>query len=67
MYTYWWVHVYLVFPVITVGLDNTTYTVPEDGGVVQVCVEILEGELEQEAEVTLSTNDGSAAGIYVRS
>ena len=47
---------------ITVGLENTTYTVPEDGGVVQVCVEILEGQLEQEAEVTLATNDGSAAG-----
>ncbi len=36
--------------------------VDEDDGTVQVCVRILEGELDREITVTLSTMDVTAIG-----
>ena len=48
-----------LFSEIVIGFDNTAYTIPEDGGKVEVCV-VRIGDLERMAEVILSTMDGSA-------
>ena len=58
-------HEYLIFllgTVITVELENRTYTVPENEGHVEVCAVIVRGSLERTVTVTLSTEHGSATG-----
>lgn len=39
------------------------YTVVENEGDVEVCVEITDGSLQRDVIVTLETRDGSAEGI----
>ena len=53
---------FLLDTVITVELENRTYTVPENVGHVQVCAVIVRGSLERTVTVSLSTEDGSATG-----
>ena len=47
---------------ISVELENRTYTVPENEGHVEVCAVIVHGSLERTVTVALSTEDGSATG-----
>ena len=53
-------------PGITVGLMQTSYNTPEIGGPLSVCVEILNGNLEKNVSLTLSTSDGTAIGMNFR-
>lgn len=53
---------FLLDTVITVELENRTYTVPENEGPVEVCAVIVRGSLERTVTVSLSTEDGSAKG-----
>lgn len=51
---------------ITVGLQDTAYTVLENSKAVEICAILLDGTLEREANVmlsTISTIDDSATGI----
>jgi len=50
---------------VTIGLERTSYTTAEDGGSVEVCAVVVEGELERSSEVSISTVDGSATGQSV--
>ena len=50
---------------VVIGLEETSYTTAEDGGAVEVCAVVVEGELERSAEVSISTVDGSATGQLV--
>ena len=38
------------------------FVLPESAGTVEVCAVLLDGELERDVIVTLSTSDGSAIG-----
>ena len=54
---------------VTFGFTQTMYQVPEEdsegnGYVVEVCVELLSGELDREVVVALADLDGSAVGEY---
>ena len=40
------------------------YTVPEEGGFVEVCAVVLDGSLERTVSITLQTFPGSAAGEH---
>ena len=55
-------HFFLLGTVITIELENRTYTVPENEGHVEVCAVIVRGSLERTVTVSLSTKDGSATG-----
>ena len=46
---------------MTIGLENTVYSVAEDGGEVEVCVSVI-SSLEREVDVTLATEDDTATG-----
>ena len=46
---------------VSVGLEQTEYTVGESEGAVLVCA-ILTGEHERNVLVTIATSDGSAIG-----
>lgn len=48
---------------ITVGLEETAYSVVENAEIIEICAVLLQGSLAREASITLSTTDGSAAGI----
>ena len=56
-------HFFLLGTVITIELENRTYTVPENERHVEVCAVIVRGSLERTVTVTLSTKDGSAIGL----
>ena len=47
---------------VVIGLEETSYTTPESG-TVEVCASLLQGQLERNAEVVLSTQDGEAIGL----
>ena len=55
--------IFLLGTVITVELENMTYTVPENEGHVEVCAVIVRGSLERTVTVTLYTKDDSAIGL----
>ena len=46
-----------------IGLEETSYTTPESG-TVEVCASLLQGQLERNVEVILSTQDGEAIGLF---
>lgn len=50
-------------PVVTVALEQTTYSVEETAGVVQVCV-VLTGGIEINIPVTFTSREGSALGKF---
>ena len=52
------------FPALVVGfrMDNT---VPEDVGSVNVCVEVLSGELGMDIALKITSNDGTAKGDLI--
>ena len=45
---------------------QTSYNTPEIGGPLSVCVEILNGNLERNVSLTLTTSDGTAIGMTFR-
>jgi len=47
--------------VINVGLQDTEYSISEHSGVVTVCA-VLDGEIERDLQVTLSTQSNTAVG-----
>ena len=51
---------------VTIGFEMPNYTVPEDGGFVEVCAVVLDGGLERTVNITLETLPGSAAGWLKR-
>ena len=51
--------------VITPQFENTEYSVPEDGGSVEICIAIQPDQLEREVVVTLQTVDDTATGTYM--
>ncbi len=55
----------LSLAVATVSLEESSYTVDEDDGVVEVCAELIDGDLETDISVCLSTMDDSAVGEYI--
>ena len=50
---------------ITVGLEDTAYSVLENAEMVEICAVLLQGALERETNITLSTMDGSATGTVM--
>ena len=58
-----WVRLNLLFlsAVVTVRLENTSYSTSEEFGTVTVCA-VLEGSTERHLQVTLSTMSNTAAG-----
>ena len=54
---------YLTTKDAVIGLEETSYTTPE-GGTVEVCASLLQGQLERNVEVILSTQDGEAIGLF---
>lgn len=48
--------------VITPQFENTEYSVPEDGGSVEICIAIQPDQLDREVVVTLQTVDNTATG-----
>ena len=47
---------------VTIGFERTLYSVDEDVQVVDVCAEIVRGNLRRNAVVRLQTSDGTAIG-----
>ena len=58
-----WVMLNILFlsTVVTVRLENTSYSTSEEFGTVTVCA-VLEGSTEQDLQVTLFTLSNTAAG-----
>ena len=58
-----WVMLNILFlsTVVTVRLENTSYSTGEEFGTVTVCA-VLEGSTERDLQVTLSTLSNTAAG-----
>ena len=52
---------------VTIGFDPSTYSVNEASMTVKVCARILDGSLQRDAVVTLSTSDGTATGLLLYS
>lgn len=50
----------------TIGFLNTTYVVSEGDSVALVQVGILDGSLDAEVTLSLSTMDSSAQGIIIK-
>ena len=50
---------------ITIGFEQTTYSVREDDGSIEVCTIIRTGNLQTSVTVTMATVDGTAVGMYV--
>ena len=48
--------------VVVIGMAQDRYSVNEDDGSVMVCMQLEEGELQRDVNVTLSTNDITAVG-----
>ena len=48
-----------------ITFEDPEYSVNEGNGTVEVCLLIIEGVLEREVVVTLSTSDGSAVGEWM--
>ena len=48
--------------VVSIGFAEPAYTALEDGGSVQVCLELCEGSLNRPIDVLLYTDEGSALG-----
>ena len=46
---------------VGVSVEDPSYTVDESDGTVEVCV-VLNGTIERNVSVTISTSDGSAIG-----
>ena len=48
-----------------IGMDETTVSVDENDGSVDICADIVQlpGELQTDLMVTLSTTNGSKAGL----
>ncbi len=44
---------------VTIGLEDTEIVVDEDTGTVEICARILDGVLDREITVTLTTSDGT--------
>ena len=57
-------HLFGLFAVAEVILEEDTFSVDESVGYIQVCV-VLQGggPLEQPVELTISTTDGTATGL----
>ena len=49
---------------LTVGFTRNNYTVSEDEGVVEVCVDVHKGELGSDLTLQLNTESGTAAGAH---
>ena len=47
---------------VTIGLEMPNYTIPEEGGFVEVCAVVTDGTLERTVNITLETLPGSATG-----
>ncbi len=52
----------LIFLVIDARVLQSVYSVSEDNGFIEVCV-VLDGIIERNVEMELSTDDGTATGI----
>ncbi len=50
--------------VVRIGFEKTEYTVEETEGVVSLKVTVLEGELDREVAVVISTDSGSAKRMF---
>ena len=56
----------LLFVLVVIGFNQTTYSVREDAGSVTVSVSVMNGTISQDVIITLSTAPGgSTTGIYV--
>ena len=53
-----------ISPVVEVGTDQLSYTVPEDVGELEVWINITSGQKApgQECEIEVETTDGTAEG-----
>ena len=47
-----------------IGFEPINYNVRENNGNAVVTVKVLSGSLSESVSVTLTTNDGSAGGVY---
>ena len=49
---------------VVIGFEPINYNVRENDGNAVVTVKVLSGSLSESVSVTLTTNDGSAGGVY---
>ncbi len=62
MLTYFVAFVFQLFIriAVTIGLEDPETVVDEDAGTVEICARIMDGVLDREITVTLTTNDDTA-------
>ena len=51
---------------VTVGLERDVYQSSEDLGLAEVCVVVVDGELNREITLSLTTSSGTAQGEYTQ-
>ena len=58
---------FLLFVLVVIGFNQTTYSVREDAGSVTVSVSVMNGTISEDVIITLSTAPGGSAtgGIIV--
>ena len=58
---------FLLFVLVVIGFNQTTYSVREDAGSVTVSVSVMSGTISEDVIITLSTTPGGSAtgGIIV--
>ena len=52
---------FLLFVLVVIGFNQTTYSVREDAGNVTVSVSVMNGTISQDVIITLSTAPGGTA------
>ena len=58
---------FLLFVLVVIGFNQTTYSVREDAGSVTVSVSVMSGTISEDVIITLSTAPGgTATGMYAR-
>ena len=55
------------FTVAEIGLQQTSYLTTETSGTVEVCAVLMNGSLECNVTVLLSTANGTATGLLIES
>ena len=54
--------VFILFVVITIGLDVESLTVEEDDGTIEICASVTEGALQRQVVVSVDYEDDEATG-----
>lgn len=56
---------FVIYIAITIGFRRSVYAVNESDGTVNIEIGVLEGSLQREVTISLSTRDSTALGIII--